>query len=413
MFVRVLPVLSPIGVEERSLLVRVHDLLATDKLVFMRVEEGFDSIHDNEVAFAIPLNVLSRNLRSDALRMYVITYVVLCFQLISPPDDPCEDSVFPPPPLTLERCVEITNEWRHKLRPAVLQECACAVCARSVTLSTTELVNTLDPMFDLLRNSSPSVARQERFSSADAVVGFQGPLLLSLQASRLPTYSLVNGQWIGEVPDVLLRLNLVEQMMISLFRHNACVARVRQGQRKMVSNAIMFAQPVAELRKVLPPLASDIKACLAIVFIGPGRPTVEDYYRTQFVVRKQYVVEALLWLKLNHKDYADTKVDLTQLEEYPDDEPAGVFSYSPGSAKERGENIAVHDNDEQDGVETGMCPFTVQGLTSDMLPSSDTSSTIAELILHLKGEKEVLAIGRSSHPESIYHNPKLFPEARP
>ncbi|KAJ3483437.1 hypothetical protein NLI96_g6313 [Meripilus lineatus] len=172
----------------------------------------------------------------------------------------------------------------------------------------------------------------------------------------------------------------------------------------------MFAQPVAQLQKVLPPLASDIKACLAVVFIGPAPPTVEDYYRTQFVVRKQYVVEALLWLKLNHNGYADTELDFTRLEQYRVDEPAGVYSYSPGSGKERGENIAVHHDDNEDGTEYGMCPFTVQGLTSDMLPGADTASTIAELLLHLKQEKEVLAIGRSNQPESIYHNPKLFPD---
>ncbi|KAJ3475594.1 hypothetical protein NLI96_g11737 [Meripilus lineatus] len=171
----------------------------------------------------------------------------------------------------------------------------------------------------------------------------------------------------------------------------------------------MFAQPVARLQKILPPLASDIKACLTVVFIGPAPPTVDDYYRTQFVVRKQNVVEALTWLKLNHPGYATTELDFGRLDEYGDHEPAGVFSYCPGSGKERGEDIPVHHDDDEDGTESGMCPFTVQGLSSDMLPGSDTGSTIAELLLHLKQEEEVLAIGHSNQPESIYHNPKLFP----
>lgn len=136
---------------------------------------------------------------------------------------------------------------------------------------------------------------------------------------------------------------------------------------------------------------------------------MEDYYRTQFVVRKQYVVEALEWLKLNHIGYADTEFDLARLDEYPDNEPAGVYSYSPGSGKERGENIPVHDDDDEDGTESGMCPFTVQGLSSDMLTGTDTSTTIAELLLHLKEGKDILAIGRSGYPQSIYHNPELFP----
>ncbi|KAJ3484804.1 hypothetical protein NLI96_g5383 [Meripilus lineatus] len=285
-------------------------------------------------------------------------------------------------------------------------------------------------MLQLLVNNSTKVARRMRLAASDPIVGFEGPILYekvvrreggppnadictecfdSLRAGRLPVYSLANGQWVGEVPDELSRLNVAEQMMISLSRHNACVGRVRKGQRRMISNAIMFAQPVAQVQKVLPPRASDIKACLAVVFIGPSRPTVEDYYRTQFVVRKQYVVEALAWLKLNHIGYADTEIDLTRLDEYPDDEPAGVYSYSPGSGKERGENIPVHNDDDEDGTESGTCPFTVQGLTSDMLSETDTNTTIAELLLHLKEGRDVLAIGRSSRPQSIYHNPELFP----
>lgn len=188
--------------------------------------------------------------------------------LISPPEDAPDVFPFPPVPLTTEHCADLTNEWRLRISELVASEEACAVCARLTPLKALKVIDVIDLILQPLVNPSSNVARRTRLTISDPIVALNGPILYekglhhregpsganicsncfdSLRAGRLPVYSLANGQWLGEVPDVLTRLNVAEQMMISLYRHNACVARVRMGQQRMVSNAVMFAQPVSEV----------------------------------------------------------------------------------------------------------------------------------------------------------------------
>lgn len=72
------------------------------------------------------------------------------------------------------------------------------------------------------------------------------------------------------------------------------------GRGKMSTNAIMFSAPVVKVYNILPPPKDEINEILAFVFVGPARPSDEEYVRTPMLVRRQKIKDALDWLKLNH-----------------------------------------------------------------------------------------------------------------
>ncbi|KAI1797623.1 hypothetical protein LXA43DRAFT_877425, partial [Ganoderma leucocontextum] len=131
-----------------------------------------------------------------------------------------------------------------------------------------------DINLQVLTRDGEGLTRLERRSDCEPVKEIPGPILhergidlvhgdrvfslcdscmRSLRRSSMPPLALANGRWIGQCPSELQGLSYVEQLLISIYRHNYCVAQVRQGQRFMVANAVVFQQPVSKVYRVLPP----------------------------------------------------------------------------------------------------------------------------------------------------------------
>ena len=105
---------------------------------------------------------------------------------------------------------------------------------------------------------------------------------------------------------------------------------------------------------------------LAILFTGPCKPTQEDLNHTPFLVRRNYVANALRWLKLNHIDYADIKISIDNLNKYSEDFPPVSIEYREATSNKVAEGTSVFDNDIDDGAEEGDCPFSVHGVIGDI-----------------------------------------------
>lgn len=73
------------------------------------------------------------------------------------------------------------------------------------------------------------------------------------------------------------------------------------------------------------------------------------------------------------------------------------------------ERLPVFDNCQPLGTNMGQCPFAVNALSAQALPGLTVQAKIAAAIAHLKADGNILAYGHDSDPESIYHNPTLFP----
>jgi len=65
------------------------------------------------------------------------------------------------------------------------------------------------------------------------------------------------------------------------------------------------------------------------------------------------------------------------------------------------------------GTEDGVCPFTVHTLTSEGYDTTSSEILKAMAAKHLDDGGKVLAIGHSKEPQSIWRNPKLYPQMFP
>ena len=120
------------------------------------------------------------------------------------------------------------------------------------------------------------------------------------------------------------------------------------------------------------------------------------------------VAEALEWLKLNHSDYVGLDVVYDNLEAYPENGPPVVIAYRSADGNKVPEATSAFDNEDEDGVEDGPCPFVVNGVMGEQLESMTLEAMIAKAAKHLREDDGgVLAVGHDDRPQSIY--PQLYP----
>lgn len=181
----------------------------------------------------------------------------------------------------------------------------------------------------------------------------------------------------------------------------------------MKAHAIAYQQPVPKVYNILPPPKEDIQEVLAIMFTGPCKPTSADFQRTPFLVRHNHVKNALIWLILNHADYEDVSISMENLEAYPEDMPPVSIEYRQMMHNKIPEGTSVHDMEEEEGTADGECTFTVHGLTGEELNVMSINAVKVNALQHLNSQGKFLAIGHSEEPESIWHNPQLYPQMFP
>ncbi|EPT00896.1 hypothetical protein FOMPIDRAFT_8724, partial [Fomitopsis schrenkii] len=175
-----------------------------------------------------------------------------------------------------------------------------------------------------------------------------------------------NGLWVGNIPPELHDLSFVEKLVVSKYRHNACVVEVRQGngiagQRKMRANAIIFPQPVAKVYYMLPPPRRELDEILAVLFVGPCVPTKPDYKRTPLLVRRNVVARALKWLVTHNRLYATVQISEENLNEYDEHEPPVAVLHKTSDGLRSPDGMAVYDSDGEEGTSSGPCEFVVHG----------------------------------------------------
>ncbi|KAI0354566.1 hypothetical protein OH77DRAFT_1405085, partial [Trametes cingulata] len=217
----------------------------------------------------------------------------------------------------------------------------------------------------------------------------------------MPTLSLANGRWVGDVPQQLRDLTYAEELLIARYRRNYCVAHVKSGQGFLKANAIVFEQPVLKVYDVLPPPRSEIEDCFALLFTGPVKPTNDDYKRTPFVVRHRVVMGALRWLQLNHEQYYRVRISPENMAEFPDNEPPVCVVYRNQSVADGDEqNLAVYDvSDPRVGPSAESCPFMVHTLSAPALARMSYSQRLAFAIRYFDQGGHALGVGHEDHPE--------------
>ena len=339
------------------------------------------------------------------------------------------ESVFPPDPPSKQLISDTISGFVHGQSFAYIEERGCAVCG-SLT-SASKLTPLTDVKCPLSCLDVPNVTRKERMSDEDPFdEPIPGPVLDKrctdicddcfeyVKIGQAPPNSLANGHWIGDIPEPLQNLHWTEQLLISKVIHNYCVVKVDiSGMHKLRANAICHALPVAKVYTALPPPREELDEVLAFIFIGPTPPTEEIYKRTPFLVRKNKVVNALIWLRRNHIDYRDVEISYENLSSYSDTEPPVIVDYHPSNHTKSPEATAINDSEEDDGTLEGECPFTVQILTVEdvthLMENNKNDILKSEAAEHFRRNGKALAVGHTALPESLYNNPQLYPKMFP
>ncbi|KAJ7279882.1 hypothetical protein C8J57DRAFT_1014034, partial [Mycena rebaudengoi] len=300
---------------------------------------------------------------------------------------------FPPPPLnhTLEE--RIVRQSCADIVPDKFVEAGCAACGQLTLLTDLQDRSTLtDLNLDIL--AVDGVTRAERFSLDDPIVSIPGPVmddscagicspcLKAIYSNKLPLNSLANRMWIGKVPWQLKDLSFAEHMLIAKVRHNRCVVRVNSGRGKLSANAIVFSNPTVQVYNILPPSSDQLSEVLAFVFLGPTRPTDEEFVRTPML--------------LNHCEYADLCISKENIDALPEyGMPFGV------DWKQTSEDESTL-SPEQRSVDDG-------GVDTEGTKTALKAKTLE----HLANDGETLGFGHSNTPQSFFNNVQLFPQMFP
>jgi hypothetical protein len=153
---------------------------------------------------------------------------------------------------------------------------------------------------------------------------------------------------------------------------------------------------------------------LAFIFIGSSAPTQEDFERTPMLVRRDKVLAALEWLKLNHEGYSDLEISEENLLSYahrgiPVVPDCTIHAESKPEHSIPVEARSVFGENEKHGTSTGVCTFAVHGLTGAEYSKAPMSTIKMVAIDHLTRKGHILGIGRSNIPESMYNNVAAYP----
>lgn len=218
---------------------------------------------------------------------------------------------FSPKPASESFCNEIICEFVCELSPSVFSETGCAACTELHPVSNCLPLSNFKSHIKYLKIFK-SVKKKERTSDSDLHEHMKGVVIdhncnfLCKSCARfiwdgkLPKYSLANGLWIGEVPEVLNNLTWVERHLVARVRINSYVVQMRSRHLKIKGNVIAFSNPTAKIYNTLPIPLADLDQVLAIVFVGPAEPSEQQLQKSPLLVRWNTVGLALEWLKRNH-----------------------------------------------------------------------------------------------------------------
>jgi hypothetical protein len=330
---------------------------------------------------------------------------------------------FPPSPCSTNFENTIIMDACKRMNPVNFEEVGCSVCGELQPRDKASRLKSVKNFLSILE--VPGVTRIERTTNTMPIKEFKGPVLdyscslicdgcrADVRNGKVPKLALARGLWLGKVPPQLSCLTFVEKLLVAKVRHTCAFVKVASGMRKMKANIVAFESPVPKIYNILPPPRDDLDEMLAILFTGPCKPTKVDFARTPFLVRRNPVINALEWLKLNHADYANIEISHTNAMQYDDDMPPVSVEYCPSESNNVPEGISVFDNVEEDGTVEGDCAFTVHGLTGEICNNMTPNALKALALRYLNSGGKVLAIGHSDRMESLWNNPQLYPQMFP
>ncbi|OCH87122.1 hypothetical protein OBBRIDRAFT_837649 [Obba rivulosa] len=311
----------------------------------------------------------------------------------------------------------------HAFREATSNESVqlfvCAVCGREAGVEDGVMRMSLDELPNSLR-----LVPQQPHPAHDLVDGkllepkgveYAGPTTfvtvcqeclsaLKKNSQQPPKYSLANGLWVGKVPWHLQVLTIPEQMLIALLYPRVYVFKLfpkqvgsgrdpstlQRAMRGNVSTYELNIEGVASMvqGKLMPRPPAILASIISVTFIGIGQ-LPHKWLRTTFRVRRQFVHEALQWLKENNwKYYGDIEIDSQRICDLPEDDiPLEIMNVTRQS------------------TDTGLVAQESEGY----VPLEELEENVSEEHSDSDGDKDGGELAESSAGQGHDDNPDVIP----
>ena len=274
-------------------------------------------------------------------------------------DDDEEETMLPSDSfLQVPSAVELNECFRSFIDATsneALASAVCGICARKVSVEQQKISNFTIPTLPNGHRLVPRVMhpchtlfdgkllepRGVKEIAGKVVVSVCLDCMTSLRKSKdvPPQYSLANNMWIGDIPWELQRLTFPEQLLVALvyprvyvfklfpkkYNGGRDVSTLQRGMRGNVSSYELNVDGISSMvqGKMMPRPPAVLASVIAVTFVGVGQLPRKWLYSI-FRVRRQVILEALIWLKLNNGRYfGDIDIDLQCLECLPIDDVPG------------------------------------------------------------------------------------------
>jgi hypothetical protein len=247
----------------------------------------------------------------------------------------------------------IVKEFIDRTGNEALKTHVCACCALETESFKTSKVNIQHiPNSKLLVPTVPH-SKHDLFNNlllepqgvdqVTNVVNLCDDCFLDLERNRLPAFSLANNMWIGEQPECLRSLTLVERLLIAKHLPTAYVVKLYpkqagaahwdssqlySGFKGCVSTYALDPKQVQSMvdGNLLPSPPIILSATVAVTFVTPTGKH-EFCFPKALYARRSKIREALEWLKANNALYKDIVISEERLEQIPEDDvPDEIWS---------------------------------------------------------------------------------------
>lgn len=257
----------------------------------------------------------------------------------------------------------------------------------------------------------------------------------TLTKKVLPRCALANRMFLGEVPDCLKDLTVVEEAMIARRRAKCWIihlndvgagvhttdrgashgARLPTTQRGMKGHIIVYPSNPQNIGSVLPPSMEETVTPMCVVFVGSTRPSPEwlSTKAKPLIIRREKVRAALLWLKEHNPLYSDVTINHQVLNELPEESvaPVQITMETPTESSEavgsRHDNVSAEATDEN-GAEPESTFEKAVVADVDMTNIKSGEMYLAAL-RHLNKGGSYVQIPHAPDPCNEYEDFDLFP----
>ena len=239
----------------------------------------------------------------------------------------------------------IVKEFIDRTGNEAMKTLICACCAMEVEVckitkihidhipNTTLLKPTVPhPQHDLFGGA---LLEQQGVDQATKIANLCEGCYLDLERNELPAFALANNMWIGQIPECLQSLTLVERLLIAKYFPTAYVVKLYpkqagathwdssqlySGFKGCVSTYSLDPNLVQSMvdGKLLPAPPTILSATVAVTFFTPSGKCEFSFPKALYA-RRHKIRDALRWLKENNPLYKDIIISEERLQMIPED----------------------------------------------------------------------------------------------